>query len=174
MEGAKKKANMDDDKHYTLYIFPFSLYSIMVRFTIALGRTYQRGTPPKAPPKVSLKLLDLHRDENLTEEFLQINPKGQVPVLTAEGCEVLTESLDISYFFCRKYFPNMLPQAHQVEIQELLSKLHAIQGFSLSVKEEKMKEEWAVEILDPGLEELLARDDLSDEYSRALRFKKKL
>lgn len=165
---------MQDSEQYTLYIFPFSLYSIMVRFTIALGRAYQHGNSPKLPPKVNLELVNLHLDDNLTQEYLRINPKGQVPVLTSEGREPLTESLDISNFICREYFPEMRPKDHEVEIDELLSKLHAIEGLSLSVKEERIKEDWTVEILDPGLEKLLARDDLSDEYKKALWFKKQL
>lgn len=174
LASAKVNTTMADSEQYTLHIFPFSLYSIMARFTIALGRSYQRGTSPKALPKVSLKLINLHLDDNLTEEYLRINPKGQVPVLTSKGRGTVTGSLDISYLFCREYFPEMLPKAHEIEIKDLLSKLHAIEGLSLSVREERIKKEWTVELLDPGLEKLLARNDLSTEYSSALKFKKKL
>lgn len=165
---------MGDTESYMLYIFPFSLYSIMARLTIALGVTHPHRPPTRALPSVNLKLLNLHLDENLTEEFLKLNPKGQVPVMTSNGRAALTDSLDISYLFCREYFHEMLPRKHKAEIEKLLSDLHAIQGFSLSVKEEKIKPGWADEILDPGLEELLGRDDLSEEYQKALRFKKQL
>lgn len=163
----------DESEHYTLYIFPFSLYSIMARFTIALGRAYQGESTARSPPKISLKLLNLHRDENLEEDFLlHINPKGQVPVLISEGRETLTDSLDISYFFCREYFPKMLPKPHEQKIRELLSKLHAIQGMSVSVNQDKITEQRAVEMKDPKLEELLAIGDHSDRYRKALLFKK--
>lgn len=169
-----RNTNMDDSNDLTLYIFPSSLYSTMARLTFAFGKTYRRGSHSKALPEVELKLVNLHRDETLTQEFLELNPKGQVPILTAKDHEVLTGSLDISYLFCRKFFPDMLPETHEDKIRELLSKLHAIQGRSLSVSKERMREEWTDELLDPKLEELLAMDGLPDEYLRALRFKKQL
>lgn len=165
---------MEDIESYTLYIFPFSLYSIMARLTIALGVTHPHRPLTRALPSVNLKLLDLHRDENLTEEFLKLNPKGQVPVMTSNGRDALTDSLEISYFFGKEFFHEMLPHKHKAEIEKLLSDLHAIQGFSLSVKEEKIKPDWTDEILDPGLEELLGRGNLSENYQKALRFKKQL
>lgn len=76
---------MEDTETYTLYIFPFSLYSIMARLTIVLGMTHPHRPPTRALPRVDLKLLNLHRDENLSEEFLKLNPKGQVPVMTSKG-----------------------------------------------------------------------------------------
>lgn len=165
---------MEDTETYTLYIFPFSLYSIMARLTIVLGMTHPHRPPTRALPRVDLKLLNLHRDENLSEEFLKLNPKGQVPVMTSKGREALTDSLDISLFFGREYFHELFPHAHKAGIEKLLADLHAIEGFSLSVKEEKVKPGWEVEILDPGLEKLLGRDEFSEEYLKALRFKKQL
>lgn len=94
--------------------------------------------------------------------------------MTSNGREALTDSLDISLFFGREYFHDLLPHAHKAEIEKLLLDLHSIEGFSLSVKEENVKPGWDVEILDPGLEKLLGRDDLSNEYQKALRFKKQL
>jgi hypothetical protein len=62
---------------YNLYMFPFSLYSIMVRLTYELGRHHD----PASGSGVSVKniLVNLHLDENTTEDFLiNVNPKGQV------------------------------------------------------------------------------------------------
>lgn len=167
MESTKVQA-----EHYTLHMFPFSLYSIMVRLTLALGSTYHGESPPSLLPKVDLKLVNLHRDMEMEEEYLRINPKGQVPALTSEGRETLTDSLDISYHFCREYFPKMLPELHKDKIMDLLAKLHAISGPSLSVKDKEMTQKSGVEWPNPQLYKLLARDDISDEYRRALEFKK--
>lgn len=162
---------------YTLLIFPFSLYSIMARFAIELGKEYHQGS--NGVPKISHKLIDLHRDENLEEWFLtEINPTGQVPVMTQERgngstkprLEITTESVVISKFFGEKFFPGLLGGAHTEEVDRLLAKIHEIQAFSLSVK--SPTKEQAVEVPDPGQDERLARTDISDKYRRALEYKR--
>lgn len=63
---------------YTLHYFPFSLYSLMVRFALVLGRRLNLETAPN----VEIKLVNLHRDENFSEEYLTlVNSKGQVSPL---------------------------------------------------------------------------------------------
>jgi hypothetical protein len=67
----------------TLYYFPFSLYSIMVRFTAALGAKSGEAT---TPIHVEHQLVNLHRDENIAESYLlSINPKGQVRIVVNSG-----------------------------------------------------------------------------------------
>lgn len=62
---------------YTLHNQPFSLFSMMVRFTYVLGRS--SADPTRKSVKIENKLIDHHRDENLAENYLlRINPKGQV------------------------------------------------------------------------------------------------
>lgn len=166
-----------DQEPFTLLVFPFSLYSIMARFAIELGKEYHQGA--NGLPNIILKLLNLHRDENLSEWFLtEINPNGQVPVMTRERrsgstkpyLEVMPESTAISKFFAERFFPGLLGGSHQGEVDRLLEQLHQIQAFSLSIK--SPTEAQAVEVPDPGLNELLARTDISDKYRRALEFKK--
>lgn len=161
----------ENGTRYTIYVFPFSLYSIMARFTIALGSRYHKA--PDGLPDITYKLLNLHTDENLEEWYLTtVNPKGQVPALCADSAyppRNLTESLLISKLFGFRYFPTMMPDEHQATIDDLLGKIHAIQAFSLSVKEPS--EEAKVELRDPGLDKLLARDDTSATYRRALEYK---
>lgn len=163
---------------FTLLIFPFSLYSIMARFAIELGKEYHQG--PNGVPNITHKLLNLHRDENLEEWFLTgINPRGQVPVMTREWqngsakprLEVTTESAAISRFFGEFFFPGLLGGAHRGEVDRLLEKIHEIQAFSLSVK--NPTKEQAVEVPDPGMDALLARTDISEKYRRALEYKRK-
>lgn len=61
---------------YTLYHHPYSICSIMVRYTLAL-----RG-PSKDPSSkidVTEKVVDIFNSAQLEEDFLvNINPKGQV------------------------------------------------------------------------------------------------
>lgn len=61
---------------YRLYIFPFSLYSMMTRFTYTLGKTTSNVNNPLS---IELVLVNLHRDENIAEEYLvSVNANGQV------------------------------------------------------------------------------------------------
>lgn len=70
----KQDAAPHEGPVYTLYYFPFSLYSILVRFAIELGYSMN----PKSSPNVRLRLVNLYREENLSEEYLKVNQKGQV------------------------------------------------------------------------------------------------
>lgn len=178
-EGAQDEVTADnsDGGPYTLLIFPFSLYSIMARYAIELGKEYHQG--PNGVPNITHKLLDLHRDENLDEWFLtEINPSGQVPVMTREWrdasgkprLEVTTESVVISKVFGEKFFPELLGGVHRGEVDRLLAKIHEIQAFSLSIK--SPTKEQAVEVPDPGQDERLARTGISDKYRRALEYKR--
>ncbi|KAJ9150706.1 hypothetical protein NKR23_g3388 [Pleurostoma richardsiae] len=171
MEASEGSGSGAAEAHYVLHVFPFSLYSIMARFTAALGAAYQ-APPGKRPPRIELRLVDLHRDEELTEPYLTgVNPKGQVPAMTSPALPAtITDSLDISYYLAKKHFPGMLPDANRGEIEALLAKLHAIQGMSLSVA--KVPEGCEIEFPSPGLNALLSRDDISESYRKALEFKK--
>lgn len=152
---------------YTLHMFPFSLYSLMAKFTWVLGRS----TAPDARVDVAMMLVNLHRDENVSEAYLVgINPKGQVPALTGgELARPLTDSLDISYFFCKDHFPALLPAAHESTIANLLGQLHAIRALSLSVPQASRQDR---EVPCPRVDELLASDQLGSAYRQALEFKR--
>lgn len=68
---------VDSRDVYILHNQPFSLFSMMVRFTYILGRS--SADPTTNGVKIENKLIDHHRDENLAEDYLlRINPKGQV------------------------------------------------------------------------------------------------
>lgn len=47
----------------------------MARLTNGLG--HMLG-PEDAAPAINYKLVNLHRDEQMTPEYLKLNPKGQV------------------------------------------------------------------------------------------------
>lgn len=60
---------------YTLHYFPFSLYSLMARFGFVLGQALNRASAPR----LEVRLIDLHRDQHLSEAYLtQVTCKGQV------------------------------------------------------------------------------------------------
>lgn len=67
--------DMDARPLYTLHYFPFSLDSLTVRFGLVLGETLN----PIMAPRVKVRLVNLHRDEHLSEPYLTlVNTKGEV------------------------------------------------------------------------------------------------
>ncbi|KAL2283260.1 hypothetical protein FJTKL_10136 [Diaporthe vaccinii] len=159
---------------YLLHNQPFSLFSMMVRFTYALGRT--SADPATVGVHLENKLVDHHRDENLAEDYLlNINPKGQVPALTGPKLPApLTDSVDISYWLCGHY-PKLLPPDHESTIRDMFRKLHDIPIFTLSARRDSMPPEWLANGIPPtAVDALLARPDseISPAYRRALENKR--
>ncbi|KAJ3497129.1 hypothetical protein NLG97_g2140 [Lecanicillium saksenae] len=152
---------------YTLHMFPFSLYSIMVMYTYVLGKDVSDGLGGVA---ISNKLVNLHRDENIDEDYLKrVNPKGLVPTLTGGSLtEPLPESLAISYWLSSHY-PRLLPEAREKDIRQLLSDIHSIQGMCLSVERGTRMEKVPCDADEP-----LQRTDLSPEYRQALEYKQRI
>ena len=70
----QSEASKPGELLHTLYYSPFSLYSILVRFAFQLGQSLK----PETSPTVRLRLVNLQEDDNLTEEYLTVSPKGQV------------------------------------------------------------------------------------------------
>jgi hypothetical protein len=68
---------MTEQSEFTLHYFPFSLYSLMVRFGLTLGQKLN----PETAPRVQVKLVDLQQEDNLSESYLSVNSKGQVTTL---------------------------------------------------------------------------------------------
>lgn len=65
------------DAVYTLHYFTFSLYSLMARFGLALGRQLN----PETAPRITLQFVNTADDDNLSEHYLtQVNPRGQVRI----------------------------------------------------------------------------------------------
>lgn len=65
------------ENYFTLLVFPFSLYAIMVRLTVALGQSAYPSSVGEL--HIQHRLVNLHRDENISQEYLlTVNPKGQV------------------------------------------------------------------------------------------------
>jgi hypothetical protein len=95
----------------------------------------------------------------------------QVPALTSPSLpEPITDSLEITTFLTKKY-PGLVPEAYSESILALLTELHEIQPFSLCVSQIYNTPEG---VRNVGLDYLLSRSDISDEYRRALQFKSQL
>ncbi|KAK9419691.1 hypothetical protein SUNI508_07177 [Seiridium unicorne] len=153
----------------TLYIFPFSLYSIIARFAATLGAYTDQSNTSIV---IEHRLVNVHRDENIDEPYLLgLNPKGQIPTMTVEGLSSpIADSLDISYWICQIY-PKLLPEKHQSKIQSLLSQLHSIEALSLSAARPEHEKE---DVVNPACDNALARTDISEPYRRALEYKKEV
>lgn len=75
--------------NYHLHVFPFSLYSIMARLTLAFGQ--DDTSPTTSSLSVRLKLVNLHREDHISEAYLtEVNPKGQVCTATSACPSSLT------------------------------------------------------------------------------------
>ncbi|OAA60070.1 Thioredoxin-like fold protein [Cordyceps fumosorosea ARSEF 2679] len=160
-------AFINNSDAFTLHMFPFSLYSIMVMYTYVLGK---QDASEDGGISLSYNLINLHRDENISEEYLaKINPKGLVPTLTGGSLsQPMPESLDISYWLC-SHFPHLLPEPNEAKIRKLLADIHAIQGLCLSIdKGDRMEK------VPCDADEALERDDLRLEYRRALEYKQRI
>lgn len=152
-----------------LYHHPLSICSLMVRYTFAVA-----GAPYAGEKAIDLdeQTVDIFDNKHLEEFYLcQVNPKGQVPALTSPGylARPITDSLDITLWACERY-PTLRPEAHRQDIDRLLRDLHAINFFSLSFN----KRPGLARQFTDGVEQRLARHDISTEYRRALERKLQL
>lgn len=158
-----------ENAEYTLYSSPFSLYSMMARHTIQLGRASKNAKPPKS---ITLHFINHRKDKNLEEEYLQVNPKGQVPAMTGNILkQPLTDSISISLYLAENHYPALLPAEHAAVIKDLLQRFHSIYGLSFS----NLKPTAEMRKYYPSpVEDLLKRTDISPEYRKLLEGKLKL
>ncbi|KAH8734231.1 hypothetical protein BGZ61DRAFT_527594 [Ilyonectria robusta] len=151
---------------YTLYSSPFSLYSMMARHTVQLGPLTDHTTPPR---NIDLSFINHGKNDNLKEEYLGINPKGQIPSLVGNALkEPLTDSISISLYLAEKHYPALLPTAQAAIIKQLLERIHQVNGPSINNK--KASPEMQKYNPSPAAE-MLKRTDISPEYRKALEFK---
>ncbi|KAH7158063.1 hypothetical protein B0J13DRAFT_618105 [Dactylonectria estremocensis] len=150
-----------DQPVYTLHYFPFSLYSLMVRFGFVLGESLN----PNTAPKLKIRLVNLHREDHLSEPYLTlVNVKGQVPVLTSPALPAssLDGSQSIALWLCKQQ-PELIPEEHQETISCLMDKLHALQAISFVVSAKDQQDG-----LPNEAAALLEKNGLSLKYRRAL------
>jgi len=144
----------------------FSVCSLQVRYTIAV-----RGEPKDQEKSYSFSETEidtLGAGTHLDEDFLKINPKGQVPVLgiSSTGKNV-PDSVVITYLLA-DIFPRLLPESHRGQLKTLMEKLHAINFFSLTFGPRVS--------VDPTITKIHKRleGDISPEYREALLYKLKV
>ncbi|KAH6888096.1 hypothetical protein B0T10DRAFT_67844 [Thelonectria olida] len=151
---------MVDQPLYTLHYFPFSLYSLTVRFGFVLGETLN----PDTAPRVRVRLVNLHREDHLSEPYLTlVNTKGEVPVLTSPALPAsLDDSQNISAWLCEMQ-PELIPREHEEDITRLMEKICSLQAIPLVLTAEDRQ--WGV---PNEAAALLERNGLSPKYRRAL------
>lgn len=155
-----------NNAEYTLYSAPFSLYSMMARHTVQLGPETLGAKPPR---KITLSFVNHRENGNLEEDYLKVNPKGQLPAMTGSVLDQpLTSSHCISLYLAEKHYPAMLPAEQADVIRDLIERLHAVPGPSFSNR--KPTTEMMQHNPSP-VENILKRTDLSPEYRAALETK---
>ncbi|CAM1502021.1 Fc.00g040050.m01.CDS01 [Cosmosporella sp. VM-42] len=94
----------------------------MVRLGFILGDSLN----PDTAPRLDLELIDLEREDNLSESYLTlVNSKGQVPALTCfEFPSTLDDSCDIATWLCEKQ-PELLPKEYQEIISGLVDRIYS-------------------------------------------------
>ncbi|KPM45095.1 hypothetical protein AK830_g1451 [Neonectria ditissima] len=148
------------DPVYTLHYFPFSLYSLMVRFGFVLGETLN----PETAPRLKVRLVNLHREDHLSEPYLTlVNTKGQVPVLTSPALPAsLDNSRTIAQWLCKRQ-PELMPEEHKKVISSLMEKIYSFQALPLVISAEDRQYG-----LPNEAAALLEKNGLSPKYRRAL------
>ena len=133
----------------------------MVRMTLAMGR-------PKSDPNIfQEEMIDIYAGEQMTEEYLKINRRGQVPALVSSALtNNLTDSWDITRYLCEIY-PNLAPEESKQKIYELLDQLHQISYVSLSFTPGENR----VGGVRDAIQKRLAQPGISDTYREALEYK---
>ncbi|KAM3518663.1 hypothetical protein NHJ13051_008017 [Beauveria bassiana] len=160
---ASEDKSSDSSADYTLHYFTFSLYSLMVRFALELGRRLNSDNAPQ----VQLKFVNLTTHENLSEEYLTtVNSKGQVPALTSDTLESgLGDSQVIAKWLCEKQ-PELLPAAHKDTIDRMMEKLYHFHLKALNIAPE------AASNGIPNVAAAMLEDaSISDKHRRALEIK---
>ncbi|TQV93064.1 hypothetical protein V2A60_003624 [Cordyceps javanica] len=160
---ANDNKSSDSEGDYTLHYFPFSLYSLMVRFALGLGRQLNSENAPR----VQLKFVNLQAQENLGEEYLtKVNSKGQVPSLTstllASG---LSDSQQIAKWLCEKQ-PELVPAAHKETIDKLMEKMYSFHFKALNIPPEA-----AANGIPNVAAAMLEDSSISEKHRRALEIK---
>lgn len=156
---------------FTLYHTLYSIRALMTRITFAM-----RGAPRSGYPDMNLQQHEMDlgatSPDQLTEFFLcKVNPDGTVPALTNDKLlpEPLHESLDIAWYLC-EWYPGLLPPEHEPEIRKLIGELHEI---NFPVLTFGPSDRHALD-LDNDVQKILGRNDISDEYRKALQHKSKV
>ncbi|CRG87495.1 hypothetical protein PISL3812_04513 [Talaromyces islandicus] len=147
----------------TLYHHPYSVCSIMVRYTLALCSPAKDNIPALEAEE---KVVDIFNQEQLSQDFLKINPYGQVPVLMSSLQSPICDSLEITHFIAN-YSKNLIPENYKTQITDLLTELHGLNYFSLSFPG---RQRMAVTLSTP-IEKRLQDPNITEEYRKALEFK---
>ncbi|KAJ2964247.1 hypothetical protein NQZ79_g881 [Umbelopsis isabellina] len=152
-----------------LYYKVASLYSSMVRLVIT----------EKGIKDIEYKLVDLDHKQNLSPEYIAINPKGQVPTFVVDG-QSITESLDISMWLESHYSsPSLLPGETSARSRVIadLAELYEINFFAMLfgiptqervAKERDSKEAVIKENIEAAERQMKEHPELRERYEKRL------
>lgn len=113
--------------------------------------------------------INIGTEDQLTEGYLKVNPKGQVPAMTSAALATpLTDSVDITKYMCSLY-PSLAPSALQQTIFAALEQLHEIQYLSLSFT--KQNETPMTSNIDFYTKRRMNQPSVSESYRKALEYK---
>ncbi|KIW89620.1 uncharacterized protein Z519_09776 [Cladophialophora bantiana CBS 173.52] len=149
-----------------LYYDGRSICSSMVRYTLA-----NAGPPVENCLFLSpeLREIDIFNGAQLSESYLcEVNPKGQVPVLESKGYlgKPITDSLEITLWLCERH-PDLRPPEYADDINRLLRNLHAINFFTLSMRNRPQR----AELLEGAILAKMNTPGLSARHKKALEYK---
>lgn len=154
---------------FTLYYGTYSMYSTIVRTTLALrGPVRSDGRPEMT---IEPHAIDITPGgaEQLSDTYLRtINPNGMVPALanTSLFSQSLVESTSISWYIA-EWYPQLLPVEHENEIRELVGEMHQINAGVLTMGPGGQ----VFRLLLAKTRELVRQEGISEEYRRLLTMK---
>ena len=90
----------------------------------------------------------------------------KVPVLVSTTTKSLPETLAITKYIAQ-FYPSMIPACFEERINALLEDLHDINFFTLTFSERPD----VARNFKASVQKLLAKDNISDRYREALKFK---
>lgn len=128
---------------------------------------------------IEYKLVDLDHKQNLSPEYIAINPKGQVPAFVVDG-QSITESLDISMWLESHYSsPSLLPgeTSARSRVMADLAELYEINFFAMLfgiptqdrvAKEREYKEAIFRENIEEAERQMKEHPELREQYEKRL------
>jgi glutathione S-transferase len=148
-----------------LYFKPGSVFSSMVRMVIS----------EKGIKDIKFNEVDVDNLQNLSPEYIKMNPKGQVPVYASQD-EIITESLDISMYLESHYSsPSLLPGESSARSRVIadLASLYDVNYFTICFgattpeqveKERPAKEAVVKKITDEVKRQMELHPELREQY----------
>lgn len=122
--GIIKPTNKSVESFEGLHLYHAGFSNCSMRVRIALEEKKQNWTS---------HFIDLLKGDNLTKEYMGINPNGVVPSLVDDGI-VIIESTDIIDYIDQKFLTNPLRPESEVDLAEMYTWMRLATDNHLSIK----------------------------------------